>query len=348
MILIIVLLTAIYLRKQTVSPESGSEVAEKLGRRVTMTFPMATAHDTNEEIQETAFYRPLSIGSAIIPHELEFPYDQVKILETIGQTTFGSLSQAEATDLLEGQTYTSVLVRMLREDVDGEVTRGFLKQIEKMASLVHDNVVQLLGVCSREVQPCMIFEYPDGGNLNDILQSADPERQNPPTENLSQTDLLGLALQVANAMAYLERRRFVHRDVATRNCLLTKNHQIKLLPFGVIRPQDSKSYYKVGHQTMLPVRWLPHNTIIQGRFNTQTDVWSFGVFLWELFSYGKQPFEGLTNEEVVKSLREGAQLECPKACPQDVYDLMLQCWLERPTSRPMFLTLHAAIRLMQL
>ena len=295
----------------------------------------------NEGEEETQFYQPITSPIVIIPHELEFPFDHLGNLESIGQTTFGVLYRSNARDMVEGQACTDVLVRMLRDDVDREVTRGFLKQVEKIASLVHDNIVQLLGVCSREIQPCMIFECPDGGNLNDILRSNS-------NSNLKDSDLITFALQVADAMAFLEFRGFVHRDLSTRNCLLTKTMQIKLLPFGVIRPDDVDDYYKVGHQTMLPVRWLPHDTILHGQFNAQTDVWSFGVFLWELFSRGKQPFEGRTNDEVVKSLREGVRLQCPKSCPRDIYELMVQCWMENPTSRPTFCSLHAAIRLIQL
>ena len=339
MIITIIILTAIYLRKQTVSPESGSEVGENLRRRVTMTFPTPTEIET----KETEFYRPFSTPNFIIPHELEFPFDNLNALNAIGKTTFGRLYTANARDLLEGEASTSVLLRMLHEDVDSEVTRGFLKQVEKMASLVHDNIVQLLGVCSREIQPCMIFECPDGGNLHEILKSTDPDANISTPEKLPDTDLLSFGVQVADAMTYLEKRCFVHRDLATRNCHVTQQKQIKLLPFGVIRPEDEENYYKVGHQTMLPVRWLPHNTITHGSFTTQTDIWSFGVFLWELYSYGRQPYEGQTDEEVVGCLQAGELLQQPDECPNEVYDLMLQCWRERTT----FMALHAAIRLMQ-
>lgn len=338
-IIIIILLTVIYLRKQTVSPELGSEAVETLSRRVTMRFSNATPLGVTEE--ETEFYRSKLCPIEIIPHELEFPFDSLLNLESIGQTTFGVVYKCSATKLIAGQDSTDVLVRMLRDDVDTETMRGFFRQVEKMASFIHDNIIQLLGVCSREIQPCMIFEFPDGGNLNDTLQLSS-------NSQLQTNDLLKFAIQVADAMAFLEHRRFVHRDLSTRNCMLTKHKQIKLLPFGVIRPEDHKNYYKVGHQTMLPIRWLPHNTILHGQFNTQTDVWSFGVFLWELFSRGKQPFEGQTNEDVVKCLREGFRLPCPGSCPTEMYELMVQCWMEEASSRPTFSSLHASIKLIQL
>ena len=145
-------------------------------------------------------------------------------------------------------------------------------------------------------------------------------------------------------MEYLADHHFVHRDLAARNCLVSDHMTVKISDFGLSRDIYLTDYYRINSKALLPVRWMPPEAILYGKFTTESDVWSFGVLLWEIFSYGAQPYYGYTNQQVIEMIRNKQTLSCPSECPANIYSLMVQCWNEQPQNRPTFNILHKRLR----
>lgn len=209
---------------------------------------------------------------------------------------------------------------------------------------------------------CLMFEYMAYGDLNEFLRRrssnqqpslsrdtltcsslvSEPERYPP----LSCLEQLSISKQVAAGMAYLSERKFVHRDLATRNCLVAENLVVKIADFGLSRNIYAADYYKAGENDAIPIRWMPPESIFYNRYTSESDVWAYGVVLWEIFSYGMQPYYGMAHEEVIYYVRDGNVLACPENCPQELYNLMRLCWSSHPTDRPSFASIHRILERM--
>ncbi|PSN51826.1 hypothetical protein C0J52_17686 [Blattella germanica] len=161
---------------------------------------------------------------------------------------------------------------------------------------------------------------------------------------LEQPEFLHIALQIAAGMEYLSGHHYVHRDLAARNCLVGDNLTVKISDFGLSRDVYSSDYYRVQSKSLLPVRWMPPESILYGKFTTESDVWSYGVVLWEIYSYGLQPYYGYSNQEVIDMIRSRQLLPCPEDCPSRLYTLMIECWHEVPSRRPQFPEINARLR----
>ena len=145
-------------------------------------------------------------------------------------------------------------------------------------------------------------------------------------------------------MEYLSSHHYVHRDLAARNTLVGENLTVKISDFGLSRDIYSADYYRVQSKSLLPVRWMPPESILYGKFTTESDVWAFGVVLWEIYSFGLQPYYGYSNSEVIEMIRSRQLLPCPEDCPSRMYAFMVECWHEIPTRRPPFAEIHARLR----
>ena len=161
---------------------------------------------------------------------------------------------------------------------------------------------------------------------------------------LNPMDMSFIAIQIAAGMEYLASHHYVHRDMAARNCLVGDNLTVKISDFGLSRDIYSADYYRVQSKSLLPVRWMPPESILYGKFTTESDVWSFGVVLWEIYSYGLQPYYGYTNQEVIEMIRSRQLLPCPEDCPSRMYAFMVECWHEVPARRPPFSEIHSRLR----
>ena len=226
----------------------------------------------------------------------------------------------------------------------------FNKELKFMSHLNHPNVIQMLGACTSDT-PFIMMEYMGKGDLNQYLQELDSiiPGNDPPTNFTISTGILtNMSTQISNAMKYLAANNFIHRDLATRNCLVGTDLQIKIADFGMSRSLYASHYYIIKGQVILPVRWMARECFY-GKFSAKTDVWAFGVTMWEMYALAKDiPYEDMNDSEVAADAIKGNRviLEKPKDCPQEVYDIMLMCWKEDPKARATFDKLHSLLLLL--
>uniref|UniRef100_A0AAQ6AL99 Tyrosine-protein kinase receptor n=1 Tax=Amphiprion ocellaris TaxID=80972 RepID=A0AAQ6AL99_AMPOC len=257
----------------------------------------------------------------------------------LGEGAFGKVFLAECYNLSPTKDKMLVAVKTLK-DPTLAARKDFQREAELLTNLQHEHIVKFYGVCVDGDPLIMVFEYMKHGDLNKFLRAHGPDAMilvdgQPLQTNgeLGLSQMLHIASQIAAGMIYLASQHFVHRDLATRNCLVGNGLLVKIGDFGMSRDIYSTDYYRVGGHTMLPIRWMPPESIMYRKFTTESDVWSFGVILWEIFTYGKQPWFQLANNEVIECITQGRVLERPRLCPKEVYDMMLGCWQREPQQR---------------
>uniref|UniRef100_A0A3B5LH20 Tyrosine-protein kinase receptor n=1 Tax=Xiphophorus couchianus TaxID=32473 RepID=A0A3B5LH20_9TELE len=257
----------------------------------------------------------------------------------LGEGAFGKVFLAECYNLSPTKDKMLVAVKTLK-DPTLAARKDFQHEAELLTNLQHEHIVKFYGVCVDGDPLIMVFEYMKHGDLNKFLRAHGPDATilvdgQPLQTNgeLGLSQMLHIASQIAGGMIYLASQHFVHRDLATRNCLVGNGLLVKIGDFGMSRDIYSTDYYRVGGHTMLPIRWMPPESIMYRKFTTESDVWSFGVILWEIFTYGKQPWFQLANNEVIECITQGRVLERPRVCPKEVYDIMLGCWQREPQQR---------------
>ncbi|XP_035464236.2 muscle, skeletal receptor tyrosine-protein kinase [Scophthalmus maximus] len=305
---------------------------------------------------------PLLLNSKLLA--LEYPRNNIQYVRDIGEGAFGRVFQARAPGLLPVEPFTMVAVKMLKEEASADMQNDFQREAALMAQFDHPNIVRLLGVCAVGKPMCLMFEYMAHGDLNEFLRrrsqaqsvhtlscgslsapsSASSEADG--AAPLSRAELLSVSKQIAAGMAYLSERKFVHRDLATRNCLVREELAVKIADFGLSRNIYSADYYKANENDAIPIRWMPPESIFYNRYTSESDVWAYGVVLWEIFSHGMQPYYGMGHEEVIYYVRDGHILSCPENCPLELYNLMRLCWSTHPSDRPSFSSIHRILERM--
>ncbi|XP_059494328.1 tyrosine-protein kinase ABL1-like isoform X2 [Stegostoma tigrinum] len=226
----------------------------------------------------------------------------------------------------------TVAVKTLKEDT--MEVEEFLKEAAVMKEIKHPNLVQLLGVCTREPPFYIITEFMTHGNLLDYLRDCSKEEVNAVV-------LLYMATQISSAMEYLEKKNFIHRDLAARNCLVGENHLVKVADFGLSRLMTGDTY--TAHAgAKFPIKWTAPESLAYNKFSIKSDVWAFGVLLWEIATYGMSPYPGIDLSQVYDLLEKDYRMERPEGCPEKVYELMRACWKWNPGDRPSFADIHRA------
>ncbi|XP_064629628.1 proto-oncogene tyrosine-protein kinase ROS-like isoform X2 [Lineus longissimus] len=294
---------------------------------------------------------------SIIPSEEEiaklphFRRDQLTLTHFLGSGAFGEVFEGLATNILAIDSgETKVAVKTLRKGASPQEKEEFLKEALLMSNFKHKHILSLLGVCLDNDPQFIILELMEGGDLLSFLRASRPTLTTPAL--LSLTNLIGIAGDVAEGCEYLEDMHFVHRDLAARNCLVA--HQstgqgllVKIGDFGLARDIYKNDYYRKEGEGLLPVRWMSPESLMDGVFTTQSDMWAFGVLIWEVMTLGQQPYPARTNIEVLHFVRSGGRLDKPENCPLEVYNLMLKCWSYSPDDRPTFSYLREQLQQMK-
>ena len=275
----------------------------------------------------------------------------IKPLHQLGVGEFGEVILAETVGLSNrylgignsNDTMISmkVAVKTLKSSPSEDVQKSFEKEIKFMSRLKDNNVIKLLGICTTGT-PFIMMEYMENGDLNNYLQKFEftYETERLPAEHeITLNALVYMSYQIASGMKYLSSCKFVHRDLAARNILVGINYTVKIADFGMSQNLYSAYYCRVGGQKILPIRWMS-TQCFYGKFSVYSDVWAFGITLWEIFTLCRElPFDSLSNQEMIDDAIKGPSRSIPnqpEICPDDIYYIMKSCWHYEPSERATF------------
>ncbi|XP_043529655.1 focal adhesion kinase 1 isoform X5 [Frieseomelitta varia] len=256
--------------------------------------------------------------------DYEIVRNQVELGEIIGEGQFGNVHKGSYKG--RDNQVIPVAVKTCKVDADLATSEKFLEEAYIMQQFEHPHIIRLIGVCS-EAPIWLVMELAKLGEMRAYLQSN--------KHRLDLATLLLYTFQLSTALSYLESKKFVHRDIAARNVLVSAHNSVKLADFGLSRWVEDQSYYTAS-RCKLPIKWMAPESINFRRFTTSSDVWMFGVCMWEILMLGVKPFQGVKNNEVIRKLENGERLALPNHCPPRLYSLMSQCWSYEPSKRPTF------------
>ncbi|XP_071610349.1 insulin-like growth factor 1 receptor isoform X1 [Heliangelus exortis] len=286
-----------------------------------------------------------SASDVYVPDEWEVPREKITMCRELGQGSFGMVYEGIAKGVVKDEPETRVAIKTVNESASMRERIEFLNEASVMKEFNCHHVVRLLGVVSQGQPTLVIMELMTRGDLKSYLRSLRPDTENnpgqaPPTLK----KMIQMAGEIADGMAYLNANKFVHRDLAARNCMVAEDFTVKIGDFGMTRDIYETDYYRKGGKGLLPVRWMSPESLKDGVFTTHSDVWSFGVVLWEIATLAEQPYQGMTNEQVLRFVMEGGLLEKPDNCPDMLFELMRMCWQYNPKMRPSFLEIIGSIK----
>ncbi|KAL4232110.1 Fibroblast growth factor receptor 4 [Mactra antiquata] len=286
----------------------------------------------------------------------EFPRERLTLGKELGSGAFGVVRQGEAVGINNRQGSSTVAVKMLKQDATDREMTDLMVEMEMMKIVRgHKNIISLLGCCTQNGPLYVITEFAPHGNLRDFLRSRRPstEYEKPssfnitmdyekpliPEKSLTEKDLISFAYQVARGMEYLASRLCIHRDLAARNILVSEDYVLKIADFGLTRNLSEVDYYKKNGDGRLPVKWMAPEALFDRRYTTKSDVWAYGVLLWEIFTLGGNPYPSVPVEDLFDLLRNGHRMEKPPYASMEIYQIMLTCWNQLPSMRPVFTSL---------
>ncbi|XP_048407015.1 fibroblast growth factor receptor 2-like isoform X4 [Stegostoma tigrinum] len=276
----------------------------------------------------------------------EFSRDKLTLGKPLGEGCFGQVVMAEAVgvDKDKPKEPITVAVKMLKDDATEKDLSDLVSEMEMMKMIgKHKNIINLLGACTQDGPLYVIVEFTAKGNLREYLRARRPpgmeytfDVNRVSDEQLTFKDLVSCTYQVARGMEYLASQKCIHRDLAARNVLVTENNVMKIADFGLARDVHNIDYYKKTTNGRLPVKWMAPEALFDRVYTHQSDVWSFGVLMWEIFTLGGSPYPGIPVEELFKLLKEGHRMDKPANCTNDLYMMMRDCWHAIPSQRPTF------------
>ncbi|XP_016841856.1 uncharacterized protein LOC100115038 [Nasonia vitripennis] len=265
----------------------------------------------------------------------EIPRDRVVINRKLGEGAFGMVYGGEA--FFPEKGWLAVAVKTLKVGSSTEEKLNFLSEVEVMKRFEHKNIIKLLAVCIKCEPVLTVMEFMLYGDLKTYLLARRHlvnDQHYEDSDEISNKKLTAMALDVARALSYLAQLKYVHRDVASRNCLVNAQRIVKLGDFGMTRPMYENDYYKFNRKGMLPVRWMAPESLGLGIFTPASDVWSYGVLLYEIITFGSFPFQGMSNNQVLTHVKSGNSLTVPKGVKPQLEGLIRSCWSVEHTKRP--------------
>ncbi|XP_053088350.1 focal adhesion kinase 1 isoform X4 [Pangasianodon hypophthalmus] len=263
--------------------------------------------------------------------DYEILRERIELGRCIGEGQFGDVHQGVY--VCPDSPALSVAIKTCKNSTSDSVREKFLQEALTMRQFDHPHIVKLIGVIT-ENPVWIIMELCTLGELRSFLQVR--------KYSLDLASLILYSYQLSTALAYLESKRFVHRDIAARNVLVSSVDCVKLGDFGLSRYMEDSSYYKAS-KGKLPIKWMAPESINFRRFTSSSDVWMFGVCMWEILMYGVKPFQGVKNNDVIGRIENGERLAMPHNCPPTLYSLMTKCWAYDPSKRPRFNELKAQL-----
>uniref|UniRef100_A0A674EWZ5 Fibroblast growth factor receptor n=1 Tax=Salmo trutta TaxID=8032 RepID=A0A674EWZ5_SALTR len=276
----------------------------------------------------------------------EFSRDRLTLGKPLGEGCFGQVVMAEALgiDKDKPKEAITVAVKMLKDDATEKDLSDLVSEMEMMKMIgKHKNIINLLGACTQDGPLYVIVEYASKGNLREYLRARRPpgmeysyDINRCSDEQLAFKDLVSCTYQVARGMEYLASQKCIHRDLAARNVLVTESNFMKIADFGLARDVHNIDYYKKTTNGRLPVKWMAPEALFDRVYTHQSDVWSFGVLMWEIFTLGGSPYPGIPVEELFKLLKEGHRMDKPGNCTNELYMMMKDCWHAISSHRPTF------------
>uniref|UniRef100_A0A672M7F4 Focal adhesion kinase 1 n=1 Tax=Sinocyclocheilus grahami TaxID=75366 RepID=A0A672M7F4_SINGR len=291
-------------------------------------FPFSETDDYAEIIDEEDTY---TMPSSEYHRDYEIQRDRIELGRCIGEGQFGDVHQGIY--ICPENPALSVAIKTCKNCTSDSVREKFLQEALTMRQFDHPHIVKLIGVIT-ENPVWIIMELCTLGELRSFLQIR--------KYSLDLASLILFSYQLSTALAYLESKRFVHRDIAARNALVSSVDCVKLGDFGLSRYMEDSSYYKAS-KGKLPIKWMAPESINFRRFTSASDVWMFGVCMWEILMYGVKPFQGVKNNDVIGRIENGERLAMPLNCPPTLYSLMTKCWAYDPSKRPRFTELKGQL-----
>ncbi|XP_010783250.1 protein-tyrosine kinase 6-like [Notothenia coriiceps] len=259
--------------------------------------------------------------------EWELPKDEFTLLEMLGSGYFA--------DVYRGcwKNHINVAIKILKSDSELN-HREFQREVQILKSLRHRHLISLFATCTASTPYYIITELMEKGSLLDLLRG-------PEGRNQDIAALVDMGAQVADGMSYLEQNNSIHRDLAARNVLVGEDYICKVADFGLARVIKEPFY--ITEDKKIPYKWSAPEAISHGKFSNKSDVWSFGVLLYEIMTHGGTPYPAFSNQEVFEQVSNGYRMSAPSNCPNSLYEIMLQCWSFEPDDRPDFKTVKAKL-----
>ncbi|XP_034171540.2 insulin-like receptor-like isoform X1 [Osmia lignaria lignaria] len=290
-----------------------------------------------------ATVNPEYVSTPYVLDEWEVPREKIELLRSLGNGSFGMVYEGIARDIVKGNPEVRCAVKTVNKDATDRERSEFLNEASVMKGFDAHHVVKLLGVVTRGQPTLVIMELMVNGDLKTYLRRHRPgaceETNVPPRLDR----ILQMAIEIADGMAYLSTKKFVHRDLAARNCMVAEDLTVKVGDFGMTRDIYERDYYRKGSKGLLPVRWMAPESLKDGVFSSYSDVWSYGVVLWEMVTFASQPYQGLSNDQVLRYVIEGGVMKRPENCPELLYELMKRTWRHKATKRPTFMDIATTL-----